>query len=143
MIAYFDTSAIVKLYVEEKHSAETRAHLENVDAVATSRVAYAETIAALTKIQRQKRISGVQLERCLNDFTADWNDYIVFDVGETISKRAGRLAKQHPLRGFDAIHISTACDLQRSLEPPVHILTYDQTMNESARIMELNVLHDQ
>ena len=57
MILYLDTSALVKLYVDEEGSLEARTVVETADAVATSRVAFAEAHAAFATAARLGRIT--------------------------------------------------------------------------------------
>jgi uncharacterized protein with PIN domain len=49
LIVYFDTSALVKVYVEESDSRQMRIMAENAEDVATSVVTYAEMRAALAR----------------------------------------------------------------------------------------------
>ena len=58
MILYLDTSALVKLYVRERGSAQVRAHVNNADVIATSVVAYAEARAAFARLRRERPASG-------------------------------------------------------------------------------------
>jgi predicted nucleic acid-binding protein len=46
MVLYLDTSSLVKLYVEEKHSPEVAALVRSSEVTATCLVAYAEARAA-------------------------------------------------------------------------------------------------
>jgi uncharacterized protein len=49
LIAYLDTSSLVKLYVEEEGSALIRQLVERTELVATSVLAYPEARAALAR----------------------------------------------------------------------------------------------
>jgi uncharacterized protein with PIN domain len=57
VILYLDTSALVKLYVREAGTSETRARVGEASLVATSRVAYPEARAALARRQREAAIT--------------------------------------------------------------------------------------
>ena len=46
---YFDSSALVKRYIEEKGSDKVNALLEEKSVAATSRLTYAEILAAITR----------------------------------------------------------------------------------------------
>ena len=52
MMLYLDTSAVVKLYVEESMSSEVVVAVEEAEAVATSLIAYAEARAAFARARR-------------------------------------------------------------------------------------------
>ncbi len=49
MIAYFDSSALVKRYVTEAHSDQTRSLVGSVEIAGTSIVSRVEVVAALAK----------------------------------------------------------------------------------------------
>ena len=52
MILYLDTSALVKLYVEEAHTDDVRGWVDEAEIVATCRVAYPEAVSALNRRMR-------------------------------------------------------------------------------------------
>ena len=79
MIAYFDTSAIVKLYVNERYSAQARENQERISAICTSRVAYPETLAVLAKINRVNRISSEVFGELKRQFITQWPDFVARD----------------------------------------------------------------
>jgi predicted nucleic acid-binding protein len=49
VILYLDTSALVKIYVEEPKSAVVRENVKQAEGIATSRIAYAEARAAFAR----------------------------------------------------------------------------------------------
>ena len=55
MIIYFDTSSLVKLYVEETDSEKIRDFADNASIISTSKIAYAEARAAFAGKQRETR----------------------------------------------------------------------------------------
>ena len=55
MILYLDTSALVKLYVEEEGSDEVKKACEQAQVVVTSRLAYAEARSAFARAWRERR----------------------------------------------------------------------------------------
>jgi predicted nucleic acid-binding protein len=57
MIAYLDTSALVKLYVKETGSAAVRAACDRSEALATSRLSYVEAHAAAARRAREGDLS--------------------------------------------------------------------------------------
>ena len=57
MILYLDTSALVKLYVEEPNSEEVRSAVDGAVAVAVSEVSYTEARSALARREREGSLS--------------------------------------------------------------------------------------
>jgi predicted nucleic acid-binding protein len=59
VIAYFDSSALVKLVVDEPGSGDAAALWDGADAVVSSRVANVEVLAALAAARRATRLGEV------------------------------------------------------------------------------------
>lgn len=57
MILYFDTSSLVKVYVEETGSAQIRQLFEQSQVVATSRIAYVEARSAFARKFRERGLT--------------------------------------------------------------------------------------
>ena len=57
MFLYLDTSSLVKLFIEERHSDRVREWLDAVDVVLTCRVAYAEAASAFSRRRREGGIT--------------------------------------------------------------------------------------
>lgn len=108
MIVYFDSSAFVKLVVEENGSEVAAALWDGCDAAVSSRLAYPEVRAALAAAGRDHRLdAGGQYHA-----EAAWEEYRMatraVELTETITSRAGQLARTHALRGADAVHLASA-----------------------------------
>jgi len=105
---YLDTSALVKLYVTERGSATVRRWLDDARRVVTACITYAEARAALARGRRIGALAPVDLQRATNELDADWQGYGPVDVHEGLALRAGHLAEQHGLRGYDAVQLAAA-----------------------------------
>ena len=111
MNVYLDTSALVKLYVDEDGSQVVRDVLSAAAAVATSSVAYPEARAALARREREGAFSAADLRAAVADLDRDWSAYVVLEVSDAAARWAGELAERHSLRGFDAVHLACALRL--------------------------------
>lgn len=108
MILYLDTSALVKLYVEEDGSEEVSAAVRKASRVATSTVAYPEARATFARLERDEGITSEEHRAAVVDLDADWERLGVLDLTRNLSRFCGRLAQKHGLRGFDAVHLGSA-----------------------------------
>lgn len=108
MILYLDTSALIKLYVNEPYSQLVRSGIDQAVIVSTHLIAYAEMRAALAKAERMERITDIELENLVVEFEQDWKTIEVVKVDDFLVRRAGNLAQQFGLRGFDSIHLAAA-----------------------------------
>jgi uncharacterized protein len=105
---YLDTSALIKLYVDEQGAAVVREPVLAGRRVATSVVAYVEARAAMTRRRRAGNLTTADYRRFVEDFDADWERFIRIDVSESLVRTAGALAETHRLRGYDALHLASA-----------------------------------
>ena len=62
MIVYLDTSSIVKLYIKEAHTALVKKWVKEAEIIATCRIAYPETISAITRRFRQGDLTKEQYD---------------------------------------------------------------------------------
>ena len=137
MILYLDTSAIVKLYIAELGSQGVREAVGAADVVAASRVAFAETAAALSMAHRVGRITESDKRTAITAFGADWRAFSVVDVGQGLVALAAELADTLALRGFDAIHLASAVLLRQRSGRTVHFAAWDHRLTEAAAAMDL------
>jgi predicted nucleic acid-binding protein len=133
LIAYLDTSSLVKLYVEEEGSPVIRKLVERAEVVATSVVAYAEAGAALARQRRVGGLTAAELDRAKNDFERDWPRYLTIVVSETVYRNAGDLAEKHRLRGFDSLHLASYLSLYRTGARQIRFSAFDDALNRAAR----------
>ena len=139
MIACLDTSALVKLYVEEPGSADVRALVQAAAASATSVVAYTEARAALARRHRQGELAAADLRRAVKALDFDWNRLAVVGLDISLTRRAGELAEARALRGYDAIHLASALALRdRTTSAPL-FACYDANLARAAQAEGLEV----
>ncbi len=138
MILYLDTSSLVKLYLDEAYSEAVHRWAQEAEILATSRVAYPETLAALARRWRAGDLDETDFQRVIATFKAQWPAFAVIDLDETA---AGEVAITHALRGFDAIHLTAALELRREApDAEVAFTAFDSQLARSARTEGFQVL---
>ena len=68
----------------------------------------------------------------LEAFQAEWPNFVRIQITEALVARAGSLAWQHGLRGYDTVHLSAALIWQEGMGEPVTLATFDRRLWESA-----------
>lgn len=106
-IVYFDSSAFVKLLVEEEGSDLAAALWDGCDTAVSSRLAYPEVRAALAAARRAHRLNGAGLTRAEVAWQGYWAATRTIELSESITAHAGDLAGRHALRGADAVHLAS------------------------------------
>lgn len=106
MIAYFDTSALIPLIIEEPSTAVCQRLWNEASRVASVRLLLAEACAALALAHRMGRLTEAQLDKAIVmlDEIVEEVDHV--EVTEDLVRSAGALARTHGLRGYDAVHLA-------------------------------------
>jgi predicted nucleic acid-binding protein len=129
VIAYFDTSALVKLVVQEGGSEIASDIWDAADAVATGRLAYPEARAALAAAARAGRLSARAHRRAKSEFEALWQQMWVIELSASIAHEAGELAERQALRGYDAVHLAAALAIG---DPQLVLVSWDADLTSAA-----------
>lgn len=110
---YFDSSALIKHYVQEKGSERVGENLreeeEDSRPVFTSVLTFAEIHAALARRARDKSLSLDQFIRARTNFDSDWMSGLsAVDLGPGVLSIVRNIVDQFALRGADTIHLASA-----------------------------------
>lgn len=113
MIAYLDSSALLKLYLDDEAEAEgLRDVVDVLASLATSRLAYVEVRAGLAAARRAGRMSAASHDVAVEDFDRAWPEYDVIEIDGTLGSRAGDVAERYGLQAGDAIHLASALEIR-------------------------------
>jgi predicted nucleic acid-binding protein len=120
---YFDSSALVKYYLTETGSGWVSGLLDGRDfrgdwicQVVTTLLSNVEGICALERAHRGGRLDTVALDSARRRLLFDLRSrYRVLGVNRAVVLHAIDLARDHPLRAYDAMHLATALFLNKEL----------------------------
>lgn len=142
MILYLDTSALLKLYLEEPESRRVRKAIAGSAVASTHLITYAEMRAGFAQAVRMKRLSEADRAYHLERFEADWRALAVIAADEPLIRRAGDFAERFGLRGYDSVHLAAA---ERAFETAGRpdafcFAAFDGGLRAGAAALGLNVL---
>jgi len=129
VIVYFDSSAYVKLLVEEEGSALAAALWDGCDAAVSSRLAYPEVRAALAASGRTRRLNPRSRRKAEAIWEEFWSATRAVELTATVAQHAGTLAGQHALRGTDAVHLASALAVG---SPDIVLAVWDERLRAGA-----------
>lgn len=129
MIAYFDTSMLVKLLVDDEpyRPAAERIWLD-ADHVVCAEIGFVEVRAALGTAQRSSRLDAAEMDTAKNQFEALWEQVSVVPVDTALVRAAGEIAELHRLRGYEAVHLAAAVAV-----PATVVASADRQLVRAAR----------
>lgn len=132
MTIYVDTSALLKLYLDEPDSDAADKLLASDPGWVTARHTAVEVRRNLAKA-----LSGRDLARAREQFAADWLTMAIVELDESTCDVAASLADALGVRTLDALHLGAAQRLARGAMP---FLTFDLRQAQAARSLGWTVL---
>ena len=135
-LVYFDSSALIKLVVQEEGSDVAAELWDGCDAALASRLAYPEVCAALAAADRNHDLSQDDLDVAEQTWERYWASVRPVELTAAVERRAGQLARTHALRGADAVHLASALALA---DPDLVIAVWDWRLHAGAATAGLHV----
>lgn len=128
---YLDTSALVKLLVDEPDSDLANQAYDSAPAASTSAIARLEATSALARMQKGGRLSGRVCRAALDDLDDLWRELQVHAVTDPLIETATRAATEHALRAYDSLHLATITTFGDVEE--VTVACWDRELRAAAR----------
>lgn len=115
-VACWDSSAFVKLLIDEVGSDEAEALWNDPSPTAASRLVVPEVSAALAAARRSGRLDEASHRTAEREWRSDWAEIDIVELSSSLADSAASLETKHDLSGADAVHLATALRLrERSL----------------------------
>ena len=135
-LVYFDSSALVKLVIEETGSSLVAQLWDGCDAPLASRLAYPEVRAALAAAARNHALGGDALRTAEHAWEEFWAATRPVELTTAVERHAGELACEYALRGADAVHLASALAIG---DPDLIIAVWDRRLHAGALAAGTNV----
>ena len=144
---YLDTSALIKLFIEEDGSARVRALGEgrgSADILLVSRLGFTEASVSLARMVHLGLISAAELPHHQGSLEDYWDQSIQeVELNEYVLEDARQLAQRFPLRTYDAIHLASAREARRMLrglfDGEVQFLAFDMALLKAAQAVGFTI----
>ncbi len=135
-VIYFDSSALVKLLVEETGSDLAAELWDGCDAAVSSRLAYPEVKAALAAAGRNHDLDPAGQASAEDAWEEYWSATRPVELTRAVEQSAGQLAARHALRGADAVHLASALAVS---QPGLILAAWDRRLRDGAEAAGLAV----
>lgn len=139
MILYLDTSALVKLFLDEQHSDLVRHWAEESARVMVSDVTWTEMCAALALMRRTGQISVAQVGATQAELTKSWPRYQRLGTDAALFTEAGKLALRLDLRAYDSVQLASAWRAFGVIGSALKFCSFDRKLNTAAQGLGLPV----
>jgi uncharacterized protein len=133
-VHFWDTSGLVKRYVQETGTGWVQALTDPQQGHShfLVRITLAEIVSAVTRKEKGRTIAPADAATALADFDTDCTQqYVIIEVSAGLVDRACLLARKHALRGYDAVQLAAALEVQ-FVEPTLILVSADVDLNAAA-----------
>lgn len=144
---YLDTSALVKLFINEEGSAQVRVLAEGrtgAEVLLVSCLGYTEASVSLARMMHLGRLAAAELPLHQGSLDDYWEQSIQeVALTEALLEDARQLAQRFPLRTYDAIHLASAREAKRMLrgifDGEVKFLAFDVPLLKAAQSLGFSI----
>ncbi len=140
MILFCDTSALVKLFINEDYSEPMLKAAKQASAVSVCRIAWAEMMAAMARRVREVPDDAVIIEASRIRFEQMWPDFAIIEVNQKLVELAGEIAEAFALRACDSVQLAAAQRLHQRSRGPMMFACFDKRLQKAAAMMGMQVL---
>ena len=137
--AYFDTSVLVKNYVQEEGSARARELLRTYTFLSSS-ITPVELMSALMRRKSRRELKADDMPGILARIRDDRPYWKLVDIGIPVLSRAEELIQNTRLRTLDSIHIASLATFQAAAGIRIPFITSDGRQRHAAAQMGLEVV---
>ena len=135
MIAFFDTSAVVKLLIDEDGSAAAAEAWANAERLVASMLLYPEARAAIARAFRGRRLTDDEADVAKRLLRYLVDEAHLIEPTRELLWDAAHLADTRFLRGYDAVHLASALDATADV-----VVTGDRELAAAALAVGLRVV---
>jgi len=139
-VRFWDTSALVPLFVAEPATSRARRWLADDPDVTVWTLARVELLSALARRRRAQPSAADRLRQARREALAAWERWSEVTAVELVRRHAERLVETHPLRAADALQIGAALVVAGSDPPTLEFVTLDDQQAQAAEREGLQVL---
>ncbi len=116
MNLYFDSSALLKRYLNEKGDTKVRGLFDKSERIFVSVVTHVECASAFQRLLQTKFIDKSEYERLTNEIAIDFPFFETVPFDEDVKQIALKVIEKHPLKPLDTIQLASLIYIAEEVE---------------------------
>jgi predicted nucleic acid-binding protein len=139
-VRFWDTSAIIPLWIAEQGSSHARTWYRNDSDVIAWTLTRVEVFSALARRRREAPLAASRLLTVRRDFIRAWEQWSEVTAIEIVRRHAERIVESYPLRASDALQIGAAIVAAEDDPTAIEFVTFDENLASAAEREGFRVL---
>ena len=138
MIYFFDTSALIKRYVQEEGSNIVDNLMESADEIFISAITRIESISAARRLLEERSLSKSDFNVFKDNLASDFPFFTVVDFSEYIEKKAIELIEKYQIKTLDAIQLAGCLAVKEDID---NLVTSDVKLARTASDVGIDTIN--
>jgi uncharacterized protein len=131
-VRFWDSSALLPLFVVEPASARARRWLAEDPVVVVWTLTLVELLSALARRRRERPDTDIAVSSARREVLAAWERWMEITAVDAARRHSERLVEIHPLRADDALQIGAALVAAGERSANLEFVTLDDRQAEAA-----------
>ena len=140
MTIYYDSSALLKIYIEEEYSDFIRQFISKHQINYISTLSYVELHSVFSRLVNSSQITNDELVFLKASFNNDFNIFRQIPIDNRILKQAADLTYLTNLRALDSIHLATLNYLKSITYEELLFGCFDNKLIDAAISLGIKIL---
>ena len=143
---YFDTSALLKLYIEEQGTGQVISIAESLVAGNTDNIVILDVtlVESRSAVRRRERVGDIptrEANQIIERIGEDRSSLYLVEPASSVTEEAARLIDSHPRRALDALQLGGCLTVRRSTPPPPTFVCADERLCHAANVEGLATIN--
>lgn len=134
MVIFFDTSALIKRYIDERGTEAVNRLFRQAGDIAISVVTKAEIVSALNFKRRLMLLSDRDYNGIMTEFERNCTDFVIQAIDAAVEAKIRLCAERYAHKTLDNIQLASALVLK-----PAYFATADKKLARLAKLEKLRV----
>jgi predicted nucleic acid-binding protein len=116
MNLFFDSSALLKRYLDEAGSISTQQLFESADRVFVSAITHIECVSSFQRLLHQKFIGEKDYKRLQTEINFDFPFFEAVQFNEEVKSYALKIVEKYPLKALDTIQLASLLQVANEID---------------------------
>lgn len=134
---FFDTSALIKRYIDEPGSEAVDGIFEIADIIYISQITLIESIATLRRLLHEKILNREQFHYLKRGIITDMAFFTVIPFNLSVENICLDILNDHQLKTMDSIQLASACAVKSKADAMV---LADQKLDKTAKKLNIKTI---
>lgn len=138
MNLFFDTSALIKKYIQEEGSDRVEVLMNEADCIFVSAITDIEVYSTFKRLLMENAIDASDLKILINEFSIDDQFYTHIGFDDAVSAQAKSVIGRYQLKTLDSIQLGTALVLKNEID---YFVVCDEKLIKSGKKEGLKIIN--